>query len=77
MMCIIEKEFYYEEVKLPVIKYKDEIWVKANTVANILRYKNTKKSIHDHVDPEDKKNCKNLTSDPQGMNKIIRKTRFI
>ena len=33
---IIKKVFYYEETKLPVIKYKDEIWVKANTVANIL-----------------------------------------
>ena len=27
-MCIIKKVFYYEETKLPVIKYKDEIWVK-------------------------------------------------
>ena len=41
-MCIINKVFYYEETKLSVIKYKDEIWVKANTVANILGYKNTK-----------------------------------
>ena len=55
IMSIIKKVFYYEETKLPVIKYKDEIWAKANTVANILRYKNTKKSIRDHVDPEDKR----------------------
>ena len=54
-MCIIKKVFNYEETKGPVIKYKDEIWVKAKTVANILRYKNTKKSILDHVDPEDKR----------------------
>ena len=40
-MCIIKKVFYYKETKLPVIKYKDEIWVKAQTVANILRHKNT------------------------------------
>ena len=26
----------------------------SKTAANILRYKNTKKSIRDHVDPEDK-----------------------
>ena len=32
-MCIIKKVFYYEETKLPVIKYEDEIWVKANTVS--------------------------------------------
>ena len=54
-MSIIKKVFYYEEIKLPVIKYKDEIWAKANTVAYILRYKNIKKSIRDHVDPEDKR----------------------
>ena len=33
----MKKVFYYEETKLPVIKYKDEIWVKAKTVANTLR----------------------------------------
>ena len=54
-MCIIKKVFYYEETKRPVIKYKDETWVKANTVANVLRYNNTIKSIRDHVDPEDKR----------------------
>ena len=31
------------------------MWVRAKTVANILRYKNTIKSIHDHVDPEESK----------------------
>ena len=60
IMSIIKKVIYYEENKLPVIKYKDEIWVKANTVANILRYKNTKKSIRDHVDPEDKRKLSEL-----------------
>ena len=50
-MCIIKNAFYYKETKLPVIKYKDEIWVRAKTVANILRYKNTMKSIHDGVEP--------------------------
>ena len=52
--------FYYEETQLPVIKYKDEIWVKAKTVANILRYKNTMKSIRDHVDLEDKRRLSEL-----------------
>ena len=54
-MGIIKKVFYDEETKLPVIKYKDEIWIKVKPVANILWYKNTMKSIRDHVDPEDKK----------------------
>ena len=49
-MCLI-KIFYYEETKLTVIKYKGEIWVRAKTVANTLRYKNTMKSIRDHVNP--------------------------
>ena len=59
-MCIIKKVFYYEETKLPVIKYKDEVWVKANAVANISRYKNPMKSIRDHVDPEDKRKLSEL-----------------
>ena len=59
-MCIVKKVFYYEETKLPVIKYKDEIWVIANTVANILRYRNTVKSICDHVDSEDKRRLSEL-----------------
>ena len=59
-MCIIKKVFCYEETKLPVIKYKDEVRVKANTVANILGYKNTVKSIEDHVNPEDKRKLSEL-----------------
>ena len=59
-MCIIQKIFHYEDTKLPVIKYTDEIWVEAKTVANILRYKNTMKSIRDHVDPEDKRRLSEL-----------------
>ena len=60
-MFVKRKVFHYEETELPVIKYKDEVWVKANTVANILRYKNTIKSIQDHVDPEDKRRLSELT----------------
>ena len=56
IVCIIKKVFSYEETKPPVIKYKDEIWVRAKTVPNILRYKNTMKSIRDLIDPEGKKN---------------------
>ena len=54
-MCIIEKVFRYEKTDLPIIKYKDEIWIKAVAVATILRHKNTMKSIRDHVNPEDKR----------------------
>ena len=59
-MYIIKKIFYYEETKLPVIKYKDEIWVRAKTVDNILRYQNTIKTISEHVDPEYKKRLSEL-----------------
>ena len=59
-MSIIEKTFYYEETEVPVIKYKDEIWFKAIAVATTLKYKNTMKSIRDHVDPEDKRKLSEL-----------------
>ena len=65
-MCIIKKLFDYEETKPPVIKYKDEIWVIAKSVANILRYKNTIKSIRDHVDPEDKRKISELGPKSKG-----------
>ena len=61
-MSIVEKMFYYEETEVPVIKYKDEIWFKAVAVATILKYKNTMKSIRDHVDLEDKRKLSELRS---------------
>ena len=59
-MCIIKKVFCYE-TNLPVIKHKNEIWVKAKTVVNILRYKNT---IRDYVDTEDKGRLSELGPNP-------------
>ena len=56
----LEKVFHYEESELSVIKYKDEIWFKAVAVVTILRYKNTMKSVRDHVDPEDKRKLSEL-----------------
>ena len=53
-MCIIKKVFYYEETELPVIKYKDDIWFRGKTIAEILKYTNQRKAIRDHVDPEDR-----------------------
>ena len=82
IMCIIKKVFYYEETKLPVIEYKDEILVKAKTVANILRYKNTKKSIRDNVDPEDKRVLSELGPKSKGnetfpLQKNVKNTIYI
>ena len=54
-MSIIEKVFHYEETELPVIKYKDEIWFRSKTVAEILGYAIKRKAIREHVDPEDKR----------------------
>ena len=80
--------FYFEETELPVIRHKDEIWIKANTVADILGYKNSMKSIRDHVDPEDKRRLSELAPNPKvtkGPNrtkrspkyKLMRKAQFI
>ena len=52
--------FHYEENEISVIKSKDEIWFKAVAVATILKYKNTMKSIRNHVDPEDKRKLSEL-----------------
>ena len=53
-MCIIKKVFYYEETERPVIKYKDDIWFRGKTIAEILKYTNQRKAIRDHVDLEDR-----------------------
>ena len=53
-MSIVKKVFYYEETKLPVIKCKDDIWLRGKTIAEILKYANQRKAIRDHVDPEDR-----------------------
>ena len=70
-MSIIEKVFHYEETWVPVIKYKDEIWFKAVAVATILRYKNTMKSIRDHVEPEDKRKLSELGPKPNRTKRTL------
>ena len=62
-MSIIEKVFKYEATELPVIKYEDEIWFKAVVVATILKYKNQRKAIRDHVDPEDKRKLSEISQE--------------
>ena len=59
-MSIIEKVFRYEQTDLPIIKYKDEIWFRGKTVAEILGYIIQRKAIRDHVDPEDKRKLSKL-----------------
>ena len=66
-MSIMEKVFKYDGIVVPAIKYKDEIWIKVVAVATILRYKNTMKSIHDHIDPEDKRKLSGLGPKPNRM----------
>ena len=61
-MSIMEKVFKYDGIEVPVIKYEDEIWIEAVAIATILRYKNTMKSIRDHVDPGDKRKLSELRS---------------
>ena len=44
-MCIIKKVFSYDETELPLIKYKDEIWLRGKAVAEILGYAIQRKAI--------------------------------
>ena len=53
-MSITEKVFHYEEIKLSIIKFKDEIWFKAKQVALLLGYIDPCRSIRQNVDPEDR-----------------------
>ena len=53
-VSIIEKVFHYEDNKLSVIKFKDEIWLKAKQVALLLGYLDPGRLIRRNVDPEDK-----------------------
>ena len=53
-MSIIEKAFNYGSFEVPVIKKDDEIWFKGVAIADVLKYTNQRKAIHDHVDPEEK-----------------------
>ena len=59
---IMTEIFIYEETKLDIIKKDDDIWFQAKTVADILKYTNTRKAIRDHVDSEDKVTLNNLKS---------------
>ena len=59
---IMTEIFNYEETKLDIIKKDDDIWFQAKTVADILKYTNTRKAIRDHVDSEDKITLNNLKS---------------
>ena len=52
--------FIYEGNELAIIKKDDDIWFRAKTVANILKYSNQRKAIIDHVDPEDKSLLKEI-----------------
>ena len=44
MSKILDEVFTYENNELSVIKKGDDIWFKAKTIAEILEYKNTKRS---------------------------------
>ena len=65
-MSIIERVFKCEETKLSVIKRQDDIWLRGETIAEILGYSNPLKAIHMHVDSEDKKEISELGSNSRG-----------
>ena len=53
-MSIIEKVFHYEENKLSVIKFKEEIWFKAKQVVLLLGCLDPGRSIRQNVDPNNR-----------------------
>ena len=65
-MGIIEKVFHYEENKLSVIKFKDEIWFKAKQVALLLGCLDPSMSIRQNVDPEDRISLEKLIGKGEG-----------
>ena len=66
-MSIIEKVLHYEENKLLVIKFKDEIWFKAKQVALLLGYLDPCRSIGQNVDPEDRISLEKLIGKGGGV----------
>ena len=71
-MSIIEKVFDYEENKLSVIKFKDEIWFKAKQVALLLGYLDPGRSIRQNVDSEDRISLEKLIGKGGGGGGAIR-----
>ena len=53
-MSIMEKVFHYNESKINVVKFNDDIWFKGRDIANALGYENPGKAITIHVDSDDK-----------------------
>ena len=51
-----------KEINWLLLKKDDDIWFRANTVVNILKYSNQRKAIIDHVDSEDKCSLNELKS---------------
>ena len=64
-MSIIEKVFHYEENKISVIKYRDEIWFRGKDIAKALGYEKTCNAILKHVDDDDKSILEDLRRRPQ------------
>ena len=60
-MSITEKVFKYEENEISVIKSKDEIWFRGKDVKKALGYSIPCKTIHEHVDAEDRSSLEHLS----------------
>ena len=60
---IIEKVFHYEENEISDIKCNDEIWFQGKSVAQSLGYLKPLKTLHTHVDKEDKRKLSDQSSD--------------
>ena len=61
-MTLVNQSFKNEILDCSITCYlkNDQIWFKGKDIANILEYKNTAKSVWDHVDADDKTNFANF-----------------
>ena len=60
-MSIIEKVFHYEENEISLIKRNGEIWFRGKDIAKALGYSIPRKSILEHIDPEDRSSLGSLS----------------
>ena len=61
LMSIVEKVFHYEENEISVIKSKGEIWFRGKDIAKALGYSIPRKTIREHIDPEDRSSLESLS----------------
>ena len=60
-MSIVENVFHYKENEISVIKSNGEIWFRSKDIAKALGYSIPRKTIREHINPEDRSSLEHLT----------------